>query len=484
MSKNLSLKTLLVITACICFLIIPLSGKSLIVFFNYASFKSSDSTAFTELYFKIPVSACKLVKNDEGKYQASLLVTYVIKQKNNILSTNSYYLESPGLNDTLNLDFALLDLKRISFRQGVYNLEIKVADVNDTLSRTSFELLLNNRFPLSSLYFSDVELADTIYPALTQGVFTRNNFNIHPTVFNSYSIGTENLYFYFELYNSLDYFKDQNFFIQYSVAVDSVKIADHESLIKVTPGMIIPVNGSLNIRKLDAGDYNLIIEVINAKNKLILKKVTGFSIQKKEEMLLANLGLDSKSLFISLVKSYSDPQLKLCMDYIYNLSDKDETAEGQKIEADSNSEKTKVWVIKIWLKKYPENPAQEWVKYLTRIEQCNKMFSTLLRKGYLTDRGRVYLEYGPPNNIIESPEPGISYPYQIWHYYTLTNSQFNKKFIFFNSTGALNEYTLLHSDARGETQNENWQNIIRKYNNNVKFGDHIFGDFLESDFKK
>ena len=215
-----------------------------------------------------------------------------------------------------------------------------------------------------------------------------------------------------------------------------------------------------------------------------MRKVAGFSVQKDEEMLLANLGLDSKSLFINLIQSYSDPQVTQCLDYLYNLSDKTEIAEGQRITASGNNDKAREFLIKFWLKKFPQNPAQEWVKYLTRIEQCNKMFSTMLRKGYLTDRGRVYLEYGPPNNIVEATDPSIAYPYQIWQYYTLTHSQFNKKFVFFNFTGAMNEYTLIHSDARGEPQNDNWQQVIKKYNNNVKFGNRVFGDFLDSDFKK
>ena len=212
-------------------------------------FKSSDSTAFTELYFKIPVSTCKLIKNPEGKYQASLLVKYCIKQKNSILTTNSYYLESPGLNDTLNLNFALLDLKRISFIQGNYNLEVKVTDVNDTLSKTSFELMLNNRFPNSALTFSDIEMADTISHTKVAGIFSRNNFDILPSVFNSYTIKANNLYFYTELYNSEPLIPDKFFYLQYYIAIDSVKLADREETVKVASGTIVPINRQFEYQK-------------------------------------------------------------------------------------------------------------------------------------------------------------------------------------------------------------------------------------------
>jgi len=107
-----------------------------------------------------------------------------------------------------------------------------------------------------------------------------------------------------------------------------------------------------------------------------------------------------------------------------------------------------------------------------------------MREGYLTDRGRVYLEYGPPNSISESSSSQLAYPYQIWHYYQLTKSQQNKKFVFFNRTGALNEYELIHSNALGEPQNPKWREIISKYNNLNPNNDRFFGDFLDEDFNE
>ena len=61
-----------------------------------------------------------------------------------------------------------------------------------------------------------------------------------------------------------------------------------------------------------------------------------------------------------------------------------------------------------------------------------------------------------------------------------------KKFVFFNKTGALDEYELVHSDATGETRFENWQNLIKKYNNNQTLwpSGRVFGDSLEEDFIK
>jgi hypothetical protein len=84
-------------------------------------------------------------------------------------------------------------------------------------------------------------------------------------------------------------------------------------------------------------------------------------------------------------------------------------------------------------------------------------FKTPVKKGYQTDRGRIYLEYGPPNTRSERPSEPSTYPYEIWHYYTLSNSQRNKKFVFYSPDMVTNDYFLLHSDAIGEIHNYRWQ---------------------------
>ncbi|MBT4969645.1 MAG: hypothetical protein HOM80_11615, partial [Bacteroidetes bacterium] len=76
----------------------------------------------------------------------------------------------------------------------------------------------------------------------------------------------------------------------------------------------------------------------------------------------------------------------------------------------------------------------------------------------------------------------LSYPYQIWHYYRLNDFQQNKKFIFFNRTGTMDEYELIHSDASGEVKNNDWKNTISRYNNINPTDDDVFGDFLDDDF--
>jgi len=89
------------------------------------------------------------------------------------------------------------------------------------------------------------------------------------------------------------------------------------------------------------------------------------------------------------------------------------------------------------------------------------VYGSKLQKGYRTDRGRVYLKYGAPNSITESPFTASLHPYEVWHYYH-TEGESNVKFIFYNTDLVSNEYELLHSTKRGEIRDPAWQLRLMK----------------------
>ena len=95
-------------------------------------------------------------------------------------------------------------------------------------------------------------------------------------------------------------------------------------------------------------------------------------------------------------------------------------------------------------------------------------FKTQIKHGFETDMGRIWLRYGPPNDSEFSDHEPNSYPYAMWHYYTLEGNQSNKRFIFYNPHLVGTEYFLLHSDARGELYNPYWKVDLHGRNTNLR----------------
>jgi hypothetical protein len=93
------------------------------------------------------------------------------------------------------------------------------------------------------------------------------------------------------------------------------------------------------------------------------------------------------------------------------------------------------------------------------VRKADLSFKTRMKKGYETDRGRVFLKYGPPNTIVDRPYEKDVVPYQVWHYYKLGTLS-NRRFVFYQPDLIANEFIMLHSDVPGEITNTNWQNYL------------------------
>jgi GWxTD domain-containing protein len=85
------------------------------------------------------------------------------------------------------------------------------------------------------------------------------------------------------------------------------------------------------------------------------------------------------------------------------------------------------------------------VDYFERIETANRTWKSALRPGYQSDRGRVYITLGPPDEIIERAMPAGPVPYEIWRYY-----DYSVEIRFIDRIG-FNNYEL---DNIGEYQSE------------------------------
>jgi hypothetical protein len=132
------------------------------------------------------------------------------------------------------------------------------------------------------------------------------------------------------------------------------------------------------------------------------------------------------------------------------------------------------------------------VQHLKDVKETNAMFKCGKQKGYYTDRGRVYLQYGKPNQRNQVNSSPNTYPYEVWQYYRIydkTNKHFftNKKFVFVNFAIADDCYELLYSDVRGEKIDPNWKYRLVKrtqIQRNVDDNEPVktYGNNFEDDF--
>ncbi len=126
---------------------------------------------------------------------------------------------------------------------------------------------------------------------------------------------------------------------------------------------------------------------------------------------------------------------------------------------------SKYFIFNFWEKRDKQNPEKAWKAYAERIKEVNKLFTSGARSGYETDRGRIYIQYGKPNDrIIVNNETG-ALPYEVWQYYSTEKQGREAVFLFYQPGKSLGGYELLHSTAVGEKRNTNWRALL--YNNSI-----------------
>lgn len=92
-------------------------------------------------------------------------------------------------------------------------------------------------------------------------------------------------------------------------------------------------------------------------------------------------------------------------------------------------------------KQYDPTPNTDYnekeVEYFERIDYAEQHFS-FGDKGWRSDRGRIYVKFGPPDEIQSRPYELSTKPYEIWLYYRI-----NLRFIFYDRHG-FGEYILIN----------------------------------------
>lgn len=103
-------------------------------------------------------------------------------------------------------------------------------------------------------------------------------------------------------------------------------------------------------------------------------------------------------------------------------------------------------------------PLSAYNDYYARVDIANQKFSYQKTIGWKSDRGRIYIMYGPPDRTIDELFNTQAKPYIQWQYigrgYRL--SEGSRAFFYFVDKMGGGNFTLVHSNVMGEVSNPNW----------------------------
>lgn len=119
------------------------------------------------------------------------------------------------------------------------------------------------------------------------------------------------------------------------------------------------------------------------------------------------------------------------------------------------------WLRQFWQKRdptpgTPRNERQE--DFYARIGEANRLYregGAAEIPGWRTDRGRVFIKYGPPDEVLNRPQAGNTRPYIVWKYTRVRAL----KYVFLDQT-LFGNYVLIWTDDRREPSRPNWQELL------------------------
>ena len=435
-------------------------AQKLSVLIDYKSFYSISNGPYLEISSIVNGQTVTYLPNTEGKYQAEVHITLQAFQSDSLINKLDYILVSEPFDDDITTTKPSFgDIKNLPLPNGEYLLQFAVQDVYTDANPIYYTDIVVLNYPENEVSISEISVYRSMNRETQGDIFDKYGFSLEPLYYGYVPESMYTLPFSCEIYNTKNVAENETVTIQSYITCFENNLMPYPEARYITKAKakeVVVAIGEIGIFKLPSGNYNLVVDVFSKDSTLLATNSCFF--QRSNPSLTLNAvdfeTINIEKTFVDRIKDSA--QIVEYVKYLYPISTPVEKNFYSTNVKKIPPETLKKFFYSFWLKRDANNPEKAWLEYLEKVKHVNNAFGCKLVPGYRTDRGRVYLQYGPPNSIFESPYDSHSYPYEIWHYYYCVD-QSNVKFVFYNTDMITNDYELLHSDKRGEIQDSFWK---------------------------
>lgn len=411
------------------------SGDINFIMDYYVSYFSQDSV-LVDFSFATYSDQFKPDANDSNKVAYS--TEFEIKDSNGLVKFNrSWTTEAaiPGKEELLYTAAVIKDSWYNYIEPGLYSIKIKVVDsngkcfgymekeINIGAEYTSLPVLSDIRF-LAGRKWDDAKIYLEFCPTRSYGL-------LNPVLYFSYEITREDV-------------KEDSIFISYKISDisgNTVKELPQKKLLLSSD--IEKITDGINVSSIGSGIYKLNISVKSLSGVLNLEESNMFEISQystsNTDESVASAGV------ADFVK-----------DVFQCVASPDEMSDYDKLTDEAKSR---------FLNSYFTGKSSQMqtgknaylAELYNRYKYANENFGWAGREGWKSDRGRILIKYGMPEEINHHFSEIDTNPYAVWIY------EDNRRFEFiFGDLRNDGRLTLLHATIEGETSNPYWKEQIIK----------------------
>ncbi len=426
---------------------------------DVAKFKASNGWTFLEVYFSFPRVHLKHTKFD-NYYEATFNIDVNLVYQDSVVAKRNWKRrdQSKFLEDIKKTQ-QIYDITSFYLKPGDYQIQTNIIDISgDTLGTKSIDVAVL-AFPATGTYLSDLEIAVKVQRDTSKTVFNKNGYLVVPNASGVFGIELPLLYYYCEIYNlsSLTETSDSTYSIKTSIHDKygiNVRNLPEKRNVRMSASLVEV--GEINVVTLKTGYYSLRLKLIDHSTK-------DSSAVEKNFYVYRHSDFDKKPASEDKIIRIRSSEFKLMsekeLDDYFDQLRYTATPEEKKVFRQLEIEGKKTFLDEFWDKRdmNVETSENEFKKeYLHRLDYVNKRFGISTKKGYRTDRGRVLITYGEPNQIERFPSTMDSKSHEVWHFDEIEGGVI---FVYIDMNG-FGDFRLVHSTARSEMYNADWESLL------------------------
>jgi GWxTD domain-containing protein len=433
---------------------------------DFGTFRYRPAQTYAEIYYSIPTPELTFVRSEAGKLQAQVMIRLTILQDGSRWREDAWRMEKT-VDDSSQIHAAgrMVDQVRYVLPPGKYQMSFYVEDLHDAQNSQKIDKELTVvDFSRPGLRLSNVQFASAIKQLAgdSSNVFYKNGLEVIPEPGAMYGQDAPMLYYYLEAYNLAEAVKGEAYKTRCQITD-----VDGEPLVAVKPReqtkqkMAASVEvGALNVSALPSGAYQFWFGILDAEDKLLQTAAKKFYVYNPGVKAPEPVGTATGpgAVYHSEFASMSEKELNADFDMARYIARQEEKKAYASLK---NLDGKRQYLSEFWQRHDPTpgTPVNEFrVEYQRRLQHANDNFRSYTRPGWKTDRGRVYILYGPPNDVERFPNNPLSYSYEIWHYDDIEGGVI----FVFADLQEFGEYVQLHSTKRGEPVNTDWEKRLQK----------------------
>lgn len=428
--------------------------------FDYGRYSYDDTANYFEVYYSFYQAAMKAVDEGGQKSVKGLLTITVRDLKTADTTVHRDYQFRTVLPDSGSAaSKSLVGNLGFVLPFGAYECVLTGTDQNMPSQVDSFKFQFQMLpLPNDKFYISDLQFAQSIRKSEDQSsLFYKNTYEVVPNPANLYGEAMPVLYYYAEIYNINVNAQSEVLRLDQVVLNSRDHQVYHKSKYISRKNSSVVEAGAINVNKLPTGTYTMLLTVADTTQNLkalMSKKFFVFNASIADT--IAEKGGEA-GFMSSEFAAMGEEELAEVFSISKYVATK---AEINKWGSITDLDGKRNFMFNFWKDRDRDlsTPENEYKRdYFKRVSSANSQFGTFQKKGWQTDRGRVFIMYGEPSEIERHPNEVDTKPYEVWLYH---NMEGGVEFVFGDLTG-FSDYMLLHSTLRGELRDDNWVRKVK-----------------------